>query len=213
MIKIKENAVEFLPAWKGLTAVCIAGGASLTQEQVDAVKGCKIIAINDAYKLAPNANILYACDSKWWDWHNGVETFKGLRLQHLCENKADNAFMPYPDIDCVISTGKQGFEERPDGIRHGGNSGYQALHVAMHLGAANILLLGYDMHQNTGKSHWFGDHPSGKQRESIYSEWLECFPALEVAAKERGQRIINCTPGSALECFEKINIKDVLNML
>ena len=47
----------------------IASGPSLTKEDVDAVRGLNVIVINTSYWLAPWADILYACDGHWWDWH------------------------------------------------------------------------------------------------------------------------------------------------
>jgi hypothetical protein len=61
--------------WRGATAVCIGNGPSLTQAQVDFTRGARdangrvrVIAINDAFKLAPWADVLYFCDDKWWQW-------------------------------------------------------------------------------------------------------------------------------------------------
>ena len=194
-------------AYKGYTAVCLAGGASLTQEQVDMCKGHKIIAINDAYKLAPDADILYACDRKWWEWHNGVPEFKGWKITHQQDAVP---LQTYPDIDYVLSSGKSGFSYDHDRIKHGGNGGYQALHIALSIGADRIILLGYDMHCNNGVSHWFGEHPDGKQRDGRYAEWLKEFSALEIAGRQRGQEIFNCTPDRALDCFVKRELGEVI---
>lgn len=197
-----NNLITLAPIWKGQAAFCIAGGASLTREQVAHSKGHKVIAINNAYKLAPWADILYACDKQWWQWHNGCPDFKGYKLQHHSDNV-------YPGIDTIMSDGLNGFSDRLDRIRTGGNSGYQAIHIAMHLGAKRIILLGYDMHAKGDKSHWFGEHPIGRQRDSRYAEWIPRFRALQKAAFERDISIYNCTPGSALECFRKKKLKDL----
>ena len=203
--------------WAGQTAVCIAGGASLTKEQVDMCKGHKVIAINDAYKLAPWADILYACDNQWWEWHDGCPSFEGRKITHeqgvrwgkLLKGE-DVPKPPYPGVEIVVSSGNEGFSEELNRIRHGGNSGYQALHIAMSMGASTIILLGYDMHARKDKSHWFGEHPNGKQSDSRYANWIKEFPALQEAAMNRGQTIINCTPGSALECFTKTDLEDIV---
>ena len=200
---IEDATILHRYEWKGYTAVCIASGASLTQEQVDMCKGHKIIAINDAYKLAPHADILYACDSQWWGWHNGVPDFKGRKITHQQDAVK---LQTYPGIDYILSDGKSGFSHKQDRIRHGGNSGYQALHIALSMGADRVLLLGYDMHANTGESHFFGEHPNGKQRDGRYAEWIKEFSALEIAGRQRGQEVLNCTPNSALDCFKKSNI-------
>jgi hypothetical protein len=50
-----------------------------------------------------------------------------------------------PDVAKLENTGDRGLELAPTGIRTGKNSGYQAINLAVHLGATRILLLGYDM--------------------------------------------------------------------
>ena len=37
----------------------------------------RVIAVNDAWRLAPWADILYACDGRWWRHHKGVPEFTG----------------------------------------------------------------------------------------------------------------------------------------
>ena len=67
-------------AWSGETVVVIATGPSLTAEDVDYCRGkARVIAINDAYTLAPWADALYATDAKWWHWHRGVASFTGAK--------------------------------------------------------------------------------------------------------------------------------------
>lgn len=217
MIKLDDielNAISLAPVWRGQTAVCIGGGASLTKEQVEAVKGCRVIAVNDAYKLAPWADILYACDYKWWGWHGGCPDFKGYKLQHYHESRLNNMGVapPYPGIDAILSNGKEGFEGRLDRIRNGGNSGYQALHIAMHLGASKIILIGYDMGVHCEKSHWFGEHPgqNASDNNQKYEDWLLQFPALREAAEKRGQKIINSTIKTRLKCFDMMPLCEAL---
>lgn len=204
--------VTMLPMWQGQTAFCIAGGASLCKEQTKYTIDHKVIAVNDAYKIVPHANILYACDRQWWEWHNGCPKFGGYKLQHdhAVHDDTTGNIPPYPAIDVILSSGLSGFDDNPARIRTGGNSGYQALHIAMHLGAKKIILLGYDMHAKGIKSHWFGEHPNGRQSDSRYADWLKEFPALQAAATLRNQQIINCTPNSDLKCFPMMSIEDAL---
>lgn len=215
----KYNYKQFiLPryTYKGFTVVCIAGGTSLTQKQVDYCKekGWKAIAVNNAYKLAPWADILYACDNKWWNWHNLVPEFKGLKITHEQQERWEKILrnehvedLPDPSLDIIVSDGKSVFEENPLGhsqarIKHGSNSGFQAICMALLMGASRIILLGYDMKPRNGVSHWFGEHPEGKQSDSRYADWLKEFPALRKFADMRGQVVINCSTYTDLKCFK-----------
>jgi hypothetical protein len=53
------------------TIVCIASGPSLTREDVDACRGAAgvVLAVNDTITYAPWADVLYACDRRWWQEH------------------------------------------------------------------------------------------------------------------------------------------------
>ena len=74
--------------WPGETLACLGVGPSLTAAQVAALRGkTRSIAINDAWRLAPWADVLYACDGRWWRKHKGVPAFKNLKV--TLSNSAD----------------------------------------------------------------------------------------------------------------------------
>lgn len=188
----------------GGTVVCIAGGPSLTAEDVEYCRGkAKVIAINDAYKLAPWADVLYACDKRWWDWHRGVTSFTGLK--YALQRPA----LKWPGVQVLQNTGIHGLELKPNGVRNGKNSGYQAINVAVHLGAKRIVLLGYDMQIKLGgPSHWFGDHPLGGQPP--VGSFRGMFAGLVKPLGELGIEVINCSRETALECFPVKALEQVL---
>lgn len=186
--------------WPGATVAILATGASLTQDQVDAVRGLPVIAINDAFRLAPWAAMLYAADTQWWRVNaQDALQFQGLKVtaHESCEFKA---------VQLLRRTGTEGFDEDPRCLRTGGNSGYQALHVALHAGAARILLLGYDM----GGPHFFGRHraPLRNTDPATFVTWMARFRALA----GRGAEVVNCTPGSALSCFPRMDLAEALEL-
>lgn len=190
--------------WSGSTVVCIGGGPSLTVEDVNFVRGrARVIAINDAYKLAPWADVLYACDGKWWNWHQGVPTFTGLRYALV---RSASRWT----VDVLKNTGPEGLELDPSGLRTGKNSGYQAINLAVHLGGTRVLLLGYDMQATGGKEHWFGDHPN--KSPSPYPSWLREFDTIVGPLKAAGVHVVNCSRRTALTCFPQMPIEQALPM-
>lgn len=205
--------------WPGATFVCIAGGPSLTIAQVEACRerecaGSKVrvIAINDAYRLADFADVLYFCDDKWWQWHNKkLAGWKGLivRMDGGLYNFGDARLKVMKNVD----TG--GLCEARDGLNTGRNSGYQAINLAVHLGARRILLLGYDMQaplvNGKPKNHWFGDHPGGTS-PGVYTDMLPWFDTLVKPLAKLGIEILNCTPGSALRSFPLRSLDEALPM-
>lgn len=198
--------------WPWETVALIGGGPSLTQRQVDACRGkCRVIVINDALRLAPWADLHYFCDKKWWQWHNTKDWyagFKGLRVTlenaDLCESG---------QIKSLQNLGQDGLCAINTGLHTGQNSGFQCINLAVHLGAKRILLLGYDMREGTEngkpKAHWFGDHPVPTPA-SLYPTVIPKFRNLEAPLKALGVEVVNCTPGSAIDCFEQGDIESLL---
>lgn len=182
--------------WPQSTIVCLGSGPSLTQEDVNYCRDkARVIAVNDTYKLALWADVLYACDAKWWAWahnpklHPRFPEFQGLKYA-LTPNSAR-----FPGVQVLKKTGIDGFEPNPTGLRTGRNSGFQAINLAVHLGASRIVLLGYDM----GGKHFFGNHPDGSAPP--FADCIKRFATLVAPLAELGVEVINCTRKTALTAF------------
>lgn len=190
--------------WNGDTVACLGTGPSLTAEDVNACRGrVRVIAINDAYKLAPWADVLYACDGKWIDHHKGVPSFLGPKYSLTVNPKK------WPAWTALKNDGVNGLCLMPTGLRTGRNSGYQAINLALHLGAKQILLLGYDMGRHGGKGHFFGEHPRNWS-PSPYSKFLEAFTTIVEPLKLAGVEVINCSRRTALTVFPKQPLESAL---
>jgi len=200
------------PLWKDGAAVIIGGGPSVNQTQIDLVheahsKGIiHVIAINNAYQIAPWADVLYAADRAWWGWHyeESSKNFQGLRI-----TSSKYAKMKYPDVTWIEGEAHdQGLSKRRDSIVQGRIGGYQTINLAVNFGATRILLLGYDMRTVGGMTHWHGNHPN--RQRPIWKHRIEHFKNMLPDLKERGIEVINCTPGSALDAFPMGDIADEL---
>lgn len=188
------------PLWRGRTVAILASGPSMSQEVANLVRaaGIRAIVINSTYRLAPWADMLYAADAQWWREHPMAQEFPGLRV-------SVSAMLGVLQLQ---NTGTEGYEPHRMGIRTGGNSGYQALHIAIHGEAERILLCGFDM-SNRGGLHWHGAHPAPLRNtdDHSYTRWVERFAAL----KDIGPEIINVTPGSAITCFPSMDLHEALD--
>jgi hypothetical protein len=195
------------------TYVLLGGGPSLTRLDVDLVKQhrdrgrCAVIAINDAYRLAPWADALYACDQKWWTWHGGVPGFAGPKygMGSACEP------ITQAGVTVMRNTGPCGLELEPGGLRAGSNSGYQALNLAVQWGARMILLLGFDMCADGGRTHWFGDHPDGQLQP--FDGMRRAFDTILEPLAELKVSVVNCSRRTALEAFPIRPLADALAAL
>jgi hypothetical protein len=204
--RIASVAVAPVPRlWPVETFVCIAGGPSLAVEDVAFCQGrARVIAVNDAYRLAPWADVLYAHDTKWWMHHGGVPSFQGLKY---------SAEMDSPELGVrYVGRGdKRGLSTDPSVIHHGGNSGYQAVNLAVHLGAKRICLLGYDMQlADDGREHWFGSHPKPVRGGLPLSQFISDFGSIEAPLQALGIEVVNCSRHTALHCFPRMTIEEAL---
>lgn len=184
------------------TIVCIGTGPSLTQADVDACRGkARVMAVNDAYRSAPWADVLYACDAKWWRWHKGAPGFAGLK--YALEPQS----FRWPGVTVLRNTGGSGLELQPNGLRTGHNSGYQAINLAVHFGATRIVLLGYDLRGD----HYFGAHPD--QTRPPFSVCLKAFATLVGPLADAGVVVVNATRRTALTAFPFASLEDELARL
>ena len=210
--------------WHGLagfewaTVVILASGPSLTVEQCEVVRDWRegsdmawrlneprrrVIAINNTFRRAPWADVLYGCDAPWWRVHHAeaAQVFAGQLWTQ------DRAAMELTRMHLVESVRNPGLGRMPGVIHQGGNGGYQAINLAWQAGAARIVLLGYDMHG----THWHGKHEHGLTNTPpwLFPQWIKNFDRL--AADLEDFDIVNCTPGSALRAFRTSALEDALN--
>lgn len=202
-------------AWAGQTVAVLASGPSLTREQCEAVKGrCRVIAVNNQGidtvcdgqvmpAMAPWAEVLYAADAKWWNaYREPALKFAGLKLTIRSS--------PHPTVYWLRQSPERVFDKRPEYLVTGGNSGYQALHIAIQQGASRVLLLGFDLKPNGKRKHWFGNHPGSLNTVSNYAQWIGAFGRLALLLPKLGVEVLNCSPDSALKCFRSVPLANAL---
>lgn len=196
--------------------IVAAPGPSLTDEVAQRTKGYKIIAVNDAYRLLPWADVLYAADAGWWRVHNGCPHFRGEKLTTWGRDAVakDMEIISRFHLSVIESTRfERGFSFKPGMIYRGqSNSGFQAVNVALLRGGNPIILIGFDMHG----THFFGEHETplrswDRQKQArVFARWIDGF---KFAAEHLPPdiRIVNATPGSALDCFPIMSLQEALN--
>ena len=188
--------------WKGADVVVMASGPSLTAEDIETVRQWReagdnryVIVTNTTYKSALWADCLAFHDFKWWKkyGHDVVANFKGERVTiSTSVNSGLVTVMPRPGFDSY------------------GNSGAMAINLAVLAGAKRIIALGLDCQYTNGARHHFGDHPPGLGNARSVKKWPNQFKRLAAHAKGRGAEVLNASRATALECFERVNLEDVL---
>lgn len=180
------------------TAVVIGSGPSLSRDQIVEVhdSDAHVIAINDNYKLAPWADVLFASDIMWWYYHKdniptGMECWT---IEDVGDRFAKR--YNYPNLNQVPFT--KDYAVYNDKVHHGGNSGYISIQLARLFGAKKIILIGFDHTHTNGKAHWFGDHDKTWFRKNAEDtdRWLENIERLLLDMKDI--EVVNCSNETAI---------------
>lgn len=158
--------------------------------------------------MAPWADLLYACDYQWWEATPEAAEFRGLKVtatEKSCRGRPWLHRVPY-------DSSAPGISLDPLVIHTGGNSGFQALNLSLHLaGPGRRILTGFDMSVENGV-HWHGLHTGRLQNpsEDTVAGWIQKFRAAVPYVAMAGLEVVNCTPGSALDCFPMMTIEEAL---
>lgn len=191
--------------------VVMASGPSLCADDVRLVRQWrkdghgKVAVVNTTFRMAPWADLLYACDGGWWREY-GPEVDQKFTGDLYCYAQYGTRF----GAKQVKSAGQRGLTSAPDSVTTGGNSGHQAIHLVRNLGAKRIILLGFDMAHTFGKSHWHGNHPSGLGNAGSCGGWVKLMRPLAEGLKAEGVEVINCSRHTALDCFPRAELAEVL---
>jgi len=187
-------------AWPGERCFVLCGGESLRaqRELVPRLRG-RVIAVKHGVVLRPDADVLF---------------FAGERPADIAPPLLAAYLGP-----CVVVRGK-GHPVFPDTARRvwrtatheswsadptmvcGFDAGTSAINLAILFGSTEIVVLGYDMLGG----RWFNGempHYLTNPPESDFQRHMSVLPALAEDAQAKGVRIINCSPISRVECFER----------
>lgn len=171
------------------------------------------MVVNCAWRLAPWADVLYACDGKWWRSAEVGYGQSALRKFHGLKITNDEPFSQEFDVRHIKIQHESRFIMEPGVIGNGLNGGFQALNLALHFGARRIMLLGYDMHADNGL-HFHKDHPQkmGNPQPATFRRYMGSFNDAMASLKEAGAEVVNCTPGSAMNLFPKMTTREALDL-
>ena len=192
------------PLFAGQTVAVLASGQSMSQAVADRVRHLPRIAINTTYRLAPDADVIYASDSMWWLRHPDALECPGIKTTvEAVRGIAPN--VPAA-VKVLHNTGREGYDPNPGCVRTLLNSGGVGIQIAAHAKAARILLLGFDMRGG----HWHGQHerPLGNPGVALFGRWIALMRTL---ARAIPVEVLNCTPDSALDCFPLVALDDALD--
>lgn len=190
--------------WSGGDCFILGGGPSLKLSDVEMLKGRHVIAVNNAYQIAPWADFCFFMDSGWFREHRErLKDFGGIKVSIAHNVEAHG-------VKEMVRGKREGLSVDPKTLNHGHNSGHSAVNLAILLGAKTIVLLGFDMKVVDGKHNWHAGH-ARKMRTEVYEEdYLKCFATIVKPLEQLNAQVLNTVKDSALTCFPFIDLGDYL---
>lgn len=193
------------PIWSGQTVAILGGGPSLTPVQVAQIASLKRIAVNNAYQVDPDADVVYWGDTDWYLAHRTRLARHGAPYKITA-----NGAPPIVGLNPILMGRKMappGISTSPQHLA-GQNSGHQAINLAYHFGAKRILLLGFDMTTKRG-NNWHPGHASHASEDRYVTAFIPEMKAAAEDLKALGVEVLNCSSGSALTCFPMTTLEEL----
>lgn len=209
------------PDWRGETVFVIAGGPSVAEQRIERLKGRRVIAINSSYEAVPWADVLYFADRRWYFEHwqrKGFRAFAGLKVS--CNNwptvRANTEVnwlrRVVPNFDPKHGPVGPGIADDPGAVVSNRTSLQGGINIAVHRGAARIVLLGADMDRAPdGRTHHHSPHPwRNKPGTQTWDGQIEQLALTVEPLARRGIDMVNASPASRLPWWPKMNLDSYL---
>ncbi len=192
--------------WTGESVAIVASGPSTKKVSYALLEGrIKTIAVKENIDICPWAEVLYGCDRAYWRNCQGKPDYKGLKISYSPPTTDIHAIKIDEPNDQILTA-------EPGKIGSGGNSGFQALNIAVQFGATRILLVGFDM-SSQHDVHWFGrSNGDGRTNPGEYNfkRWRIAFNRAAVQLQALGVKVLNASPCTSLTCFPVVTVEAAL---
>lgn len=184
---------EVSPEWKGETCFIIAGGPSVADQNLELLRGHKVIVVNSSVHRLPWADYLFFGDWRWWKEKENfvaVMAFKGVAVttsEHVRSSR----------VKVMDKMRPPGLATKRDRLMMKRTSLSAAINLAFHLGAKRIVLLGADGKKaKDGRSHHHAPH-KWPPRHGCWIRQAEELRTLVGPLRKAGVEVLNASPGSA----------------
>ena len=212
-------------SWEDQPCFILGGGPSLNKVDLSCLDGRLSIGVNRAFELYdPSLN--FSIDIRFLRWLlegclPGEENALGKYITTLCTKVWSREMAVYDSnfdaqpIYLIDHNPDKGLTYRlSDGLcmGQGNNSGFTALNLACCLGANPIYLLGFDMipTEEGLQQNWHKGYPITQNvKTRVYPNFIEIFNQYADSLESSRKHVINVNPESAIECFPKMDQKDL----
>lgn len=188
-------------SWPGQTVFIAAGGPSLTPETAKGLLGRRVIAINSAWKVVPEADYVFFADARWW--RHFKPKFQGVGVT--------TSELKHPNVMQLNKVEPFALSADPHNLALRRTSVSGAINMAVHLGASRIVLLGVDgKFSADGKRHGHYDKYPWNFKKGCFDEHAAEFAKIAPSARKMGVEIVNANPDSRIDVWPKHSLQDCL---
>lgn len=198
------------PDWTGQTCFILGGGPSLRGFRAGLLSYRRVIGVNEAgLSMMPSCDVLLWSDARWFDWNRGrLSEHSGLLK--VARHRTD-----WPGVHRVLYRQGADFCWSPDCVA-GPDAGLSAINLAVHFGAARIVLLGFDCRDfpkgQWRSGNWHNRHKCGPIEGQREGQFLPAHRRAAAALRAHGMagRVVNATPDSVLDCWPMVKLGSVM---
>lgn len=191
--------------WNGETCFIVASGPSVASQDLTALKGARVIAINSSWALVPFADLLFFGDDRWWHLYGDTVAGFAGRIATVATTAVS------PRLLYLRRSRPPGLATSPDTVMIRRTSVSGAVNLAVHLGVSCICLVGVDNCLDpAGHTHHHKPHP-WDLRHDWQKEQRADLASLVGPLESLGIEMLNASPQSALPWWPKISLEAMAN--
>jgi len=205
------------PDWRGETVFIVGGGTSVRQQNLELLRGRRVIAVNSSYEAVPFADYVFFGDSRWWKEHQSRPALQPFRGRLVTVAKAARG----PGLKRMLRVRPPpGLATNPAHLASQRTSIQGAMNLAVHkIGAllpgaigGKIVLLGADMcRDENGVSHHHAAHPwKNKPGNKTWEVQQTQLCLIVDHLKKLRVEVINTSPISLLTWWPKATLESTL---
>lgn len=187
--------------WPGETVFVLASGPSVNAIDLSLLKGRRVVAVKSSWLMYPAADVLFFADGRWWKQPElRPKAFAGMVVTTAAE-------IGDPSVLKLRKVTPTALSSDPGSVALARTSTTGAINLAVHFGAARIVLLGVDGKLAAdGRRHCHGlkwPWTKGAEPRSFEDQAAE-YRAIAPSARKLGVEIVNANPDSAINAFPKL---------
>lgn len=201
-----------------MRGIIVGTGPSLTPEAIQRINQSRLpkFGCNLTYRDV-NLDVFYANNKEFWNYYWDLD--ERLRLGTFTKWTYEQSVSDRTGAHLLRGVWEPSLSKQPGVLHWGHGSGYELLGVAYLHGVRDAILIGYDIRMppgydgfqrkiGDGKRNYFGEYPEQLRHwprfhikdDGAMDGLLRMYRTID--CEDLGLRIINCSPGSALDFFE-----------